>query len=178
MTLSNLVLNYQLISSKSRLKNNLMTFVRIETVNGSHYLTPIEFEALGGKQHDWKRNLRVAETNKIVREGILAAGLVKPCPKGCTCENCVLAKQQPINLEKLIDAVYSPTASPQKSSNNSSPVKPGEEDSEEVSEELPPTPPDSARSRDQSESPGAPPVDQVCLIASMPHLTHPRPTGR
>ena len=73
-----------------------------------HYVTPIEFEALGGKERNWKRNIRLAENNKLVQFEIFEAGLVRTCARSCTCQNCQTAKLHPTNLEKLIDTVYSP----------------------------------------------------------------------
>merc|ERR1712130_749466 len=82
--------------------------IRLRTPTGVQYVTPIEFEALGGKERNWKRNIRLAENNKLVQFEIFEAGLVKTCPRSCTCQNCQIAKLHPTNLEKLIDTVYSP----------------------------------------------------------------------
>ena len=50
----------------------------------------------------------MAENNKLVQQEIFDAGLVDICPRTCNCPNCQIAKQQPTNLEKLLDKVYSP----------------------------------------------------------------------
>ena len=50
----------------------------------------------------------MAENNKLVQQEIFEAGLVDICPRTCNCPNCQIAKQQPTNLEKLLDKVYSP----------------------------------------------------------------------
>ena len=81
---------------------------RLGTSTGVHYVTPIEFEALGGKERNWKRNIRLAANNKLVQFEIFEAGLVQTCPRSCTCHNCQTAKLHPTNLEKLIDTIYSP----------------------------------------------------------------------
>ena len=81
---------------------------RLGTATGVHYVTPIEFEALGGKERNWKRNIRLAENNKLVQFEIFEAGLVQTCPRSCLCQNCETAKLQPTNLGKLFNTVYSP----------------------------------------------------------------------
>ena len=50
----------------------------------------------------------MAENNKLVQQEIFEAGLVDIRPRTCNCPNCQIAKQQPTNLEKLLDKVYSP----------------------------------------------------------------------
>merc|ERR1712127_837332 len=82
--------------------------IRFVTTTGIHYITPIEFEALGGKEANWKKHVRVTENNKVVKTEIFDKGLVKTCPKGCGCNNCEIARQLPNNLEKLLEIVYSP----------------------------------------------------------------------
>ena len=141
-----------------------------------HYVTPIEFEALGGKERNWKRNIRLAENNKLVQFEIFEAGLVRTCPRSCTCQNCQTAKLHPTNLEKLIDTVYSPVkngvlptpeSSPEaekKSQTDSFSTKIGNKDVP-----LSPIPAVPPLNLAEEGSPSAAPLEKVCFLFR--HLT-------
>ena len=144
---------------------------RLETARGVHYVTPIEFEALGGKERNWKRNIRLAENNKLVQFEIFEAGLVQTCPRSCTCQNCQTAKLQPTNLEKLIDTVYSPVKNGILPTPESSPEAEKRSQTDSFSakignEEVPLSPVPAVPHLDLGElgSPSAAPLEKVCFL--------------
>ena len=144
---------------------------RLDTATGVHYVTPIEFEALGGKERNWKRNIRLAENNKLVQFEIFEAGLVQTCPRSCTCQNCQTAKLQPTNLEKLIDTVYSPVKNDILPAPESSPAAEKKSQTDLFSakignEEVPLSPVPAVQHLDLGEegSPSAAPLEKVCFL--------------
>ena len=102
----------------------------------------------------------MAENNKLVQQEIFEAGLVDICPRTCNCPNCQIAKQQPTNLEKLIDKVYSPVKKD---------ILPTPESSPEVeqkigSKDIPSSPPPSSVQHlglGEEDSPLAAPLEKV-----------------
>lgn len=71
---------------------------------GEHVITPIELEALAGKKSvNWKMSIRVE--GKPIKT-LFEDGRLKNCDKSCLCDNCVTGKNNPSNLELLIEKVY------------------------------------------------------------------------
>ena len=134
-----------------------------------HYVTPIEFEALGGKERNWKRNIRLAENNKLVQFEIFEAGLVQTCPRSCSCQNCQTAKLHPTNLEKLIDTVYSPVKNGILPTPESSPEAEEKSQASKIGNEDSPLSPIPAAGPhlnlgEEASSPSAAPLEKVSLL--------------
>ena len=132
-----------------------------------HYVTPIEFEALGGKERNWKRNIRLEESNKLVQFEIFEAGLVQTCPRSCTCQNCQTAKLHPTNLEKLIDTIYSPVKNGILPTPENSPEAEERSQASKIGNEeapLSPIPVPRLNLGEEASSPSAAPLEKVSFL--------------
>ena len=147
--------------------NNCQLLNRLCTATGVHYVTPIEFEALGGKERNWKRNIRLEESNKLVQFEIFEAGLVQTCPRSCTCQNCQTAKLHPTNLEKLIDTIYSPVKNGILPTPENSPEAEERSQASKIGNEeapLSPIPVPRLNLGEEASSPSAAPLEKVSFL--------------
>ena len=111
-------------------------------------------------------NIRLAENNKLVQFEIFEAGLVKTCPRSCTCQNCQIAKLHPTNLEKLIDTVYSPVKNGILPTPESSPETEEKFQTSRIGEDSPlsPIPTTVLDPEEAASSPSAAPLEKVSLL--------------